>query len=74
MTSKEEAAKEYCNQYCWNDPQEEDVNEGFLAGVQWRDSTLPALLQKAYIMGVNDGRKGDLRAPQWSEFMKGWNL
>ena len=44
----------------------------FLAGVQWRDSTLPALLQKAYIMGFGDGTEGTLRAPLWSEFLEEW--
>lgn len=25
-------AKEYCDQFCWNDPREEDARDAFLAG------------------------------------------
>ena len=30
----EELAKEYCNQFSWNDPREEDAHDAFLAGYQ----------------------------------------
>ena len=29
-----ELAKEYCNQFSWNDPREEDAHDAFLAGYQ----------------------------------------
>ena len=28
----EQMAKEYCDQFCWNDPREEDARDAFLAG------------------------------------------
>ena len=30
----EQMAKEYCDQFCWNDPREEDARDAFLAGFQ----------------------------------------
>jgi len=32
MKTPEEMAKEYCDQFCWNDPREEDAKDAFLVG------------------------------------------
>lgn len=32
MKTPEQMAKEYCDQFCWNDPREEDARDAFLAG------------------------------------------
>jgi len=32
MKTPEQMAKEYCDQFCWNDPREEDAKDAFLVG------------------------------------------
>ena len=34
MRTPEELAKQYCDQFSWNDPREEDALEAFIAGYQ----------------------------------------
>lgn len=35
QSEEEKAAREYCDQFCWNDPREEDAYDAFLAGIEW---------------------------------------
>ena len=52
----EELAKEYCNQFSWNDPREEDAHDAFLAGYQaaqqWISvkDRLPALYEVVLVL------------------------
>ena len=53
----EELAKEYCNQFSWNDPREEDAHNAFLAGYQaakdYNEDTLLAAFKAGSQSGNN---------------------
>jgi hypothetical protein len=43
----EEMAEEYCNQFSWNDPREEDAHDAFLAGYKAAQEHTHVALEKA---------------------------